>query len=95
MRCLALSREALTNILGDKIQVIMYNNLMKWAIEKNPILGKLTKIQIEKIVANSKQVTYQKNQSVFTAGQKCEKLVLLLEGALITESDQRVIVDKG
>jgi cGMP-dependent protein kinase len=56
VRCLALSRDDLTRILGDKIQVIMYNNLQKWAIEKNAILGKLTKIQVEKVVTGNKNV---------------------------------------
>lgn len=28
----------------------MFNNLMKWAFEKNDPLSKLTKIQVEKIL---------------------------------------------
>lgn len=56
VRCLALSRDDITRILGDKIQVIMYNNTQKWALERNEILKKLTKIQIEKILLNCKNV---------------------------------------
>lgn len=50
VKCLALGRDDITRILGDKIQSIMYNNSIKWAFESNPILSKLTKIQIEKIL---------------------------------------------
>lgn len=34
----------------------MYNNTQKWALERNEILKKLTKIQIEKILLNCKNV---------------------------------------
>lgn len=32
--CLALGRDTLTKLLGDKVEVIIYRNITKWAIEK-------------------------------------------------------------
>lgn len=32
----------------------MYDNLKRWAIEKNSLLSKLTKIQTEKLIKHSK-----------------------------------------
>ena len=55
----------MTRILGDKIQVIMYNNIQKWAIEKNAILAKLTKIQVEKIIILNKNIVYKKGEVVY------------------------------
>ena len=49
----------ITKILGDKIQVIMYNNLLKWSFEKNSLLCKLTKIQVEKIVSKIETINYE------------------------------------
>ena len=84
VRCLALSREDLTRILGDQIEKIRYNNALKWAIDRNPVLNKLTKLQVEKILQNSKNVAYSDRQVVFHAHAKCEKLVTVLEGCLIS-----------
>ena len=33
----------------------MYNNILKWAVEKNNVLCKLTKIQVEKVTSAMKQ----------------------------------------
>jgi cGMP-dependent protein kinase 1 len=60
----------------------MYNNAMKWAFERHPVLNKLTKIQIEKIVQNSNTVNYVKDQVIFEKGKPCQKLVVVLEGKL-------------
>jgi len=40
--CLALGREVLTRLLGDKVEVIIYRNLTKWAMEKTEGLKELT-----------------------------------------------------
>lgn len=38
VRCLALGRDTLTKILGDKVIVIMYNNILRWAFLKHKTL---------------------------------------------------------
>ncbi|CAD8175040.1 unnamed protein product [Paramecium pentaurelia] len=91
--CLAIGRETITKILGDKIQVIMYNNLLRWSFEKNQLLCKLTKIQIEKIVTKIQTVNYEANQRIYTADQKCDKLVIVLEGKLCNK--EKEIATKG
>jgi cGMP-dependent protein kinase len=60
----------------------MYNNLLKWSFEKNSLLCKLTKIQVEKIVSKIETVNYEAKQNVFVSNSKCDKLVIVLEGAL-------------
>lgn len=48
--CLALARADLTRILGDKLQTIMYNNVQRWVFERHPVLNKLTRLQIERLI---------------------------------------------
>lgn len=71
----------------------MYNNLLRWSFEKNPLLCKLTKIQIEKIVTKIETVKYEPKALVYTAEQKCEKLVIVLEGSL--RNSTKEIAQKG
>jgi cGMP-dependent protein kinase len=40
--CLALGRDKLNEILGDNLQSIIFNNLIKWALEKHNYLHNLT-----------------------------------------------------
>lgn len=40
--CLALGREVLTKLLGDKVEMIIYRNISKWALEKTEGFNELT-----------------------------------------------------
>lgn len=91
VKCLALAREDLQRILGDKIQVIMYNNLQLWALQKHALLSKLTKIQMERIIENSNNVSYQDAAVVFQ--DSISKLIIVLEGKLIQSG--KVLAEKG
>ncbi|EAR85527.2 CGMP-dependent kinase 5-1 (macronuclear) [Tetrahymena thermophila SB210] len=93
-RCIALGKDDIQRVLGDKVQVIMYNNMIKWAFEGNEILKKLTKVQKEKIVINQKQTNYQKGVICFPAGQPVQKLIFLLEGSIAYEGGNK-IAEKG
>lgn len=44
VKVLALARDSITKILGDKVQIIVYNNLQRWAYDKSDLLKQLTKI---------------------------------------------------
>lgn len=70
-------------ILGDKVQAIAFRNLQRWAFEKNPTLGKLTKIQIEKVLDELKISKKDKGQFIFRKDEKCSKIVIPIEGNLI------------
>ena len=41
---LSLGRDNIVSILGDKVQVIVYNNITRWAFEKSKWISKITKI---------------------------------------------------
>ncbi|CAD8100794.1 unnamed protein product [Paramecium sonneborni] len=79
---LSLSREDITTILGEKIQLIIYTNMQKWTFEKHPKLRDLTKMQIQKIVSNFKIKTYEINDCIYKINQMVDKLIIILDGQL-------------
>ncbi|CAD8110983.1 unnamed protein product [Paramecium sonneborni] len=91
VRCLSLSKDDIQKILGQKIQTVKYINTQKWALKQNAILGKLTSIQIEKIIQNVRQVHYEKNEIIVKLGQPCLKVYIVLDGEIATVNNYFVI----
>jgi len=82
--CLALSRDTLTQILGDKIQLIIYRNYIKWAFDTSKTLKELTKLQREKLIEYMSINQYNANQVLVNANEPCSKLICVLDGRLST-----------
>ncbi|CAD8125704.1 unnamed protein product [Paramecium sonneborni] len=93
VRCLVITRDELTKILGDKIQVIMFTNKQIWAIEKHQVLGQLTELQIQKIVQNMNQFNYEQGAIVFE--ERVQKLVIVLRGELIFTGSKMKAASEG
>ncbi|EGR29318.1 protein kinase domain protein [Ichthyophthirius multifiliis] len=87
---LSLGRENLTKILGDKIQIIIFNNIVRWSFAKSQLLKQLTHIQIEKITNNCKITNYQQGQIIYSKGQVCDQLIIVLEGSLINSKGKQI-----
>lgn len=49
VRCIAIGRDILNKLLGDKIDTIMYRNIIKWGLEKCDGIKELTPGQKDKI----------------------------------------------
>jgi cGMP-dependent protein kinase 1 len=81
--CLALGRENLISLLGDKVQNIAHRNLTKWAFEKDNLLAKLTMMQKEKVFETMKTLNGEKNKVILEKGTKCQKIIVTLDGKLI------------
>ncbi|CAD8053971.1 unnamed protein product [Paramecium primaurelia] len=79
---LALARDDLTRILGDKIQLIMYSNLQRWAFERQVVLSKLTKLQVEIIVSNMQQKQKKSEEIIIEKGQACREIIIILQGSI-------------
>jgi len=83
VKCLALGRDTLTKILGDQVQVITFRNLQKWAFEKNAILSKLLKTQIEKVLDVMKISNFKAGDVILKKGSAAnQKIIVIVEGAL-------------
>ena len=82
VKCLALGREALQNILGDKIQKIIYRNIQKWVFDKSPLLQKLTNIQKEKVIDLTKIKNFKEGTLLLAKGGCCSQIFIVIEGSL-------------
>lgn len=83
--CLSLSRDALQECFGAEIQEVIRGNWARWAIEKNPTLCKLTKLQIEKWLLNATFSKVKAGQTVMEAGNCIKEIVIVINGELKME----------
>lgn len=80
--CLSLSRDALQETLGAKIQEVIQGNWARWAFEKSPMLKQLTKLQIEKIVMNSTPKNVVKDEKLLDKASTLTDLIIIIDGEL-------------
>lgn len=83
VRCVALSREALQNILGAKINEVVNSNWSRWALKKDSILKKLTNVQMERLIKYVKFRDYKDGEKLQKAGNTISKLMLFISGSAI------------
>ena len=92
VHCLALGRDALTNILGNKIQKITFRNIKKWAFDRSDLLNQLTSIQKEKVMESFEIKPFSKGDKIFEIKKTCDKLVILIEGGVKKTNAPDVII---
>ncbi|KAL4499727.1 hypothetical protein ABPG72_017267 [Tetrahymena utriculariae] len=90
VKLLSLGRDNLTKILGDKIQVIIFNNIIRWSFAKSDLLKQLTKIQVEKITNNCKIANLKQGFHLYSKDEACDKLIIVLEGTVCTSSGKEI-----
>ncbi|KAM3132197.1 hypothetical protein pb186bvf_015657 [Paramecium bursaria] len=90
VRCLTLGRDQIMKILGDKVQIIIFINIMRWSFEKSPVLKNLSKLQLEKIALRAQISNYKNGQVIIEGNKPCDKLVVVLEGCIINKKQDNV-----
>jgi len=96
VKCLALSRENLTKILGPQFKTIMHKNQGRWAFERNKLFSKLTKIQIERLLEVAKLVPRKNGDVIYVKGTSGnQKIVVVIEGAIKKGTSDNIAVSKG
>lgn len=90
LKCIAIGRERLTQVLGNQLEHILYQNTKKIALEKSEKLRSLNPSQIAKVIAALKVDTFKKGE-VVVPGQavKGSRFWVVLKGKLV---DKRGIV---
>jgi cGMP-dependent protein kinase len=84
VKCIAISREKLTKVLGSQLQQLIYKNSQMMTIDKSPILNKLTKEQAERLIQLMRVKSFEPGQVVISTGTpKGVKIWLVLKGCLI------------
>jgi signal-transduction protein with cAMP-binding, CBS, and nucleotidyltransferase domain len=91
----ALSKQTISEILGDIVQRIAFRNLQKWAFKKSDILNQLTPIQRERVIDRMYIRVYKTGQIVLHKGAlKKEKIVIIHEG-VVQGKNSSTIYQKG
>lgn len=94
VKILALGRDTAQKVLGNQVRAIVFRNIEKWALEKNPYLAKLNKVQVEKICENFKESVKKAGDVIFARGSILNKFVVFLESAVKMRSGQ-IVAPKG
>jgi cGMP-dependent protein kinase len=80
--CLSLGRDILVSVLGNKVQLITFKNMIKWSFERSDHLCKLTKQQIEKVSDNIDFVKFKAGEIIYSSDNKYNHLIVILEGSI-------------
>lgn len=80
--CLSLSRDALQECLGARIQEVIHGNWARWAIEKNPTLCKLTMLQIQKWLNAATFTKVKPGEVVMEGDHAIREVVIVINGEL-------------
>lgn len=84
--CLALGRDVLTKLLGEKVEFIIYRNISKWALEKADGFKDLTISQLDRLIDSIDFAHVKKHTVVVKKGTlKASILLLVLKGVLQVE----------
>ncbi|KRX11142.1 Protein kinase-like domain [Pseudocohnilembus persalinus] len=95
VKVLSLGRKNITKILGDKVQIIIYNNLQRWSFDKSPLLKGLTKLQVEKVTQYASISNFKKGDVILKQGKKCEAVIIILEGDIKGQRSGSTLGVKG
>ena len=80
---LSISRDSLYNVLGEKLEYILYHNSQLITIDKSIILRSLNQSQIRSLLKCSTIIKYKAGDIVIPRGCiKCNKLIMILKGSI-------------
>lgn len=80
--CLGLSRKALQEVLGAQIQTVIQGNWSRWALDKNNVFSKLTKLQHEKWIMNAVVKKVPSGTVLAKAGDTPKEVYIVINGEL-------------
>lgn len=89
VKCIAISGEKLNKVLGSQLQSVIYQNSLRIALEKNNLMKKLTKYQIDSLIENLKIKVFDDADIVIAAGTlKSSFMWVVVKGNLVKESQE-------
>lgn len=93
--CIALGGETVQQVLGDHVRNVAIKNIQRWAFEKDPIFGKMTKVQTEKILDKMKFAEIPQGELVIRKDQSISEFFVVISGDLIDPSSNKTIIPRG
>ncbi|OMJ70240.1 hypothetical protein SteCoe_31838 [Stentor coeruleus] len=94
VKCVAISGKELNDLLGNKLQDIIYENSVRIAIEKSSVLQKLTKGQAESIVKASKIKTFADGETVIPSGTPLSNNITIVVKGGLSKNRNKTLVGK-
>ena len=83
LKVVSIGRESLMQVLGDKLEFILYQNSQLITIDKSPVLRSLNHSQVIGLLKVSKIVRYKAGEVVLARDTcKSNKLVMVLKGCI-------------
>ena len=89
VKCIALARDTLQTILGNKIEEVVENNWQRWALKENDIFKGLTKIQIEKWILNATVDSIEEGQVLYEEGDMFSEIIIIIDGTAVDHKTGR------
>lgn len=89
--CISIGRDAIKNILGDKISNILVYNVMKSALETSKILSKLSRVEMEKLLQSCRLKSFDNGEVVFRKNDEPHFVAICLEGKLSGFGDRELV----
>ncbi|CAK60750.1 unnamed protein product (macronuclear) [Paramecium tetraurelia] len=89
-KVVALGKDMITQILGDKVQYIIYKNICKWALNRSKLFGKIPASVQDKLIEGVIYRKFTAGQKVINKGDKVGYLYIALEGNVL--DDQKNVI---
>ncbi|OMJ93134.1 hypothetical protein SteCoe_3952 [Stentor coeruleus] len=94
VKCLAISGKELNELLGNKLQDIIYENSVRIGIEKDPLLQKLTKFQAESLIKVMKIRTFTDGDTIIPSGMPLNNNITIVVKGSLAKSRSSVLIAK-
>lgn len=92
VKCLALGRDVLNRILGDKVEVIIYKNISRWSFERIEGFHSLNKLQRDQFLDKLVITHHSNNEIIVQKGtQLAKNIIIVLEGRVTVRRGQAII----
>lgn len=83
LKLVSIGRDSLMQVLGDKLEFILYQNSQLISIDKSPVLRSLNQGQISSMLKVSKIIRYKPGEVVIPRDSpKCKKFFMILKGSI-------------
>ena len=83
LKLVSIGRDSLMQVLGDKLEFILYQNSQLISIDKSPVLRSLNQSQVSGLLKVSKIIRFKAGEVVIPRGSsKSYKLFMILKGSV-------------
>jgi cGMP-dependent protein kinase 1 len=94
VKCVTISGEKLTKVLGNQLYDIIFTNSIRISLEKNKILQKLTKFQSEVLIKVMKIKTFTDGEIVIKPDTSLKDYMYIVVRGLLKSQNKSIVIGK-